>query len=275
MPEMRKSGMIAVSRPVGKGSDTAEMIQRLGWTPLIFHTVELKPLASEKIRHQIESVLSTGRIDWIVFMSSTGVELFFDNLAPQDRHILSRPNRTRFLAVGPRTKQMLVSNGVSDADIPETYSSTGVDDWFSRIIPKTVRILLVRSASAEDALARSLEYRGATVTTINLYESVVPDDTGSVLDLLSRLKAGEIGAVLFTSAVSVSNFFKIAETRVASNELAHLLENKIVGAIGPVTARMLWDRHVKTVIPDEYLIEKAIAKLIETVKADSSKRLVA
>jgi uroporphyrinogen-III synthase len=267
---------IAISRPFGQGPDTAETVRKLGWTPLIFHTVELKPLDPSRIREQTESVLSQGTVDWIVFMSSTGVKLFFDNITPLDRQIITAPNGTHFLAVGPRTRELLVHYGIMEAEVPDSYSSAGVGEWFSRMTPEHIRIVLVRSSSAEDSLARSLEYRGATVTTISLYESALPDDTESVFYLLSRLETGEVDAVLFTSAVSVSNFFKIAETRFETSHLTRLLKNTVVGAIGPVTARRLWDRDVATVVPDEYLIEKAITKLIEkTLKATSAGRPVA
>src|SRR6266581_6743436 len=76
---------IAITRPVGKGTDTAELVKSLGWTPFIFHTVELKPLDDQKIIGQIRSCLTQGQIDWIVFMSSTGVKLLFDVLTSHPR----------------------------------------------------------------------------------------------------------------------------------------------------------------------------------------------
>src|SRR5437867_12068675 len=89
---------IAITRPVGKGGDTAELVRNLGWTPFIFHTVELKPLDDQKIMAQIQSSLTQGQIDWIVFMSSTGVKLLFDVLATYP-NLPRIPPETRFLAV--------------------------------------------------------------------------------------------------------------------------------------------------------------------------------
>src|SRR5438093_11970644 len=81
---------IAITRHVGKGGDTAELVRSLGWTPFIFHTVELKPLDDKKIIDQMRSSLTQGQIDWIVFMSPTGVKLLFDVLASYpDQPIIS------------------------------------------------------------------------------------------------------------------------------------------------------------------------------------------
>ncbi len=252
---------IAITRPVGKGSDTAELVKSLGWTPFIFHTVELKPLDEQKILGQIQSSLIQGQVDWIVFMSSTGVKLLFDVLTSHPSMLRFR-RETRFLAVGPRTREMLLRYGITEALVPKNYSSAGVDEWFRQLDPKHLRIVLVRSSSAEDSLANSLMGKGATVATINIYDSAMPTDPQSVFDFLDGLRLGRFAAVLFTSAISVSNFFTIAETEFEATWLIDRLNRILVGAVGPVTAERLRNRGVETNVPDEYLIEKAVAKLI-------------
>jgi len=251
---------IAITRPVGKGSDTAELIKSLGWTPFIFHTVELKPLDEQMILDQIQSCL-THQIDWIVFMSCTGVKLLFDIITSHP-NLPRIPPETRFLAVGPRTRESLLHYGITQTTVPEKYSSTGLDEWFSQLNRKNPRIVLIRSLSADASLANSLRAKGATVTTINIYDSAMPTDLQSVFDFLNGLRLGQFAAVLFTSAISVSNFFTIAETKFEGTGLIHRLNRILVGAVGPVTAERLRNRGVETNVPDEYLIEKAIAKLI-------------
>ena len=252
---------IAITRPVGKGSDTAELVKNLGWIPFIFHTVELKPLDEQNILGQIQSSLIQGQPDWIVFMSSTGVKLLFDVLTSHPS-VPRFPRETRLLAVGPRTRETLLRYGITEALVPKNYSSAGVDEWFGQSDPKHLRIVLVRSSSADDSLANSLTAKGAIVRTINIYDSAMPTDLQSVFDFLDGLRLGRFAAVLFTSAISVSNLFTIAETRFEGTGLIHRLNRILVGAVGPVTAERLRNRGVETNVPDEYLIEKAVAKLI-------------
>src|SRR5438034_7301347 len=252
---------IAITRPVGKGGDTAELVRNLGWTPFIFHTVELKPLDDQKIMAQIRSSLTQGQIDWIVFMSSTGVKLLFDVLASYP-NLPRIPSETRFLAVGPRTRESLLHYGITQTIVTEKYSSTGLDEWFSHLNRKNPRIVLIRSLSANASLANSLRAKGATVTTVNIYDSAMPTDLQSVFDFLDGLRLGQFAAVLFTSAISVSNFFTIAETHFEGTGLIDRLNRILVGTVGPVTAERLRNRGVETNVPDEYLIEKAITKLI-------------
>ncbi len=212
---------IAITRPVGKGSDTAELVKSLGWTPFIFHTVELKPFSDQKIMEQIRSSLTQGQLDWIVFMSPTGVKL-----------------------------------------LPEEYSSAGVDEWFSHLDCKDLRVVLVRSSSADASLANFLTSKGATVETVNIYDSGMPTDSQSVFDFLEGLRLGRFAAVLFTSAVSVSNFFRIAETEFESAEIVRRLKRVTVGAIGPVTAEQLRKMGIEPAVPDVYLMKNAVARLI-------------
>src|SRR6266702_3688287 len=148
---------IAITRPVGKGGDTAELVRSLGWTPFIFHTVELKPLDDRKIIDQIRSSLTQGQIDWIVFMSSTGVKLLFDVLASYP-HLPRIPPETRFMAVGPRTRETLLRYGIPEALVPKNYSSAGVDEWFGQLDPKHLRIDLGRLAT-RPVCGRSLHER--------------------------------------------------------------------------------------------------------------------
>jgi uroporphyrinogen-III synthase len=251
---------IAVTRPVGKGEDTAEFVRSLGWTPFIFHTVDLKPVESREITNQLQYCLNQGPIAWIVFMSTSGVRLLFDIIG-SDSRLQKALETMRFLAVGPKTRDSLVHYGVSQAFLPERYSSTGIDEFFSRTVSKNPHVVLVRSASADDSLANSLTSRGMVVRTINAYDSVMPKDLQSAHDFLDELLRGRFAAVLFTSAVSVSNLFKIAKTKLDESQVVELLNGVHVGAIGPATAKELESRGIGFVMPDEYLIENALLKL--------------
>ncbi len=251
---------IAVTRPVGKGEDTAEFVRGLGWTPFIFHTVDLMPVETLEIANQLQYCLNQGPIAWIVFMSSSGVRLLFDAIG-SDPSLQKALEKTRFLAVGPKTRDTLAHYGISEVFLPEKYSSIGVDEFFSRTVSKNLHVVLVRSASADDSLANSLTSRGISVRTINTYNSVMPKDLRSAHEFLDDLLRGRFAAVLFTSAVSVSNLFTIAKTNLDESKVVDLLNGVLVGAIGPATAKELQNRGIGAVMPDDYLIENALLKL--------------
>src|SRR6266540_2786075 len=95
---------LAVTRPVGQGRDTASLIRKLEWTPLIFHTVELKPRPARLVSRELNGIVSSGAPDWFVFMSPKGAGLFFKALQGLEGPARRILDGSRILAVGPKTE---------------------------------------------------------------------------------------------------------------------------------------------------------------------------
>ncbi len=255
---------LAVTRPLGEGDDTAEFIRQLGWQSLIFHTVELKPRNAEEIFSELRTVLSEGPVDYLAFMSPKGVSLLFDVLKTHPSTLPGALGHLHIVAVGPKTREALLSQGVQEVLMPEDYSSTGVAGLLSRVSLKGKRVILGRSAEASDVLAKALTAKGAVVRTLRLYDSSTPTDRNSVLRCLEGLRKNRFQGVLFTSAVSVSNLFKMAKGSMSPNDLVEHLTHSLVGAIGPATAKRLREFGIELhVTPARHLINEAIRALAE------------
>ena len=237
-------------------------VRKLGWIPFIVHAVELKPLARSSILKEFSRVISEGPIDWLVFMSSTGVDAFFDALNPHSNGLPRGAGKPRVIAVGPMTSEALIRQGVQGAVVPEKYSSGGILDYFSRFELKGHRVVLVRSSAADDHLSVSLTSSEALVETISIYRSTIPSNVESVLGFLAGLDKGQFQAVLFTSAASASNLFSIAERENPRSHLIRLMSSTLVGAIGPATGERLRELGLDPMVPGRYLIEEAIDELV-------------
>jgi len=259
-PSSKKT--IAITRPIGKGEETSRFVRKLGWTPFIIHAVELRPLVISSILKEFSRVIGEGPIDWLVFMSSSGVDAFFDMLKSHSSVLPSASGQIRIMAIGPKTSAALRRHGVQDVVVPEKYSSVGIENHLSKFEMKGQRVVLVRSSAADQRLAVALTSKGASVETITIYESHIPENRESALDFLARLEKGQFQAVLFTSAASASNIFSIAESRIPASQLVHLMRSPLVGAIGPATAERLRELGVDPSIPERYLIEDAIDGLV-------------
>lgn len=256
-------GTLAVTRPYGEGKETAQLVERLGWKPFIFHTVELKPLLQGEIVASLEGTLAEETPEFVVFMSQTGVRVLFE--AAKNRPGLYERLKSRSLiAVGPRTRKALLEHRVQNALVPPEYSTRGILTLLAGSSTKRQRILLTRSSEATDDLEKALVAQGASVETLVLYESVIPTDTTSVSSFLDNLQSTGFHAVLFTSAVSALNLFNIAEKLVSRKRLVQLLARTIVGAIGPVTSAKLQELGVRIdVVPSKYLIREAVQEIIK------------
>src|SRR5712691_7625369 len=261
---------IAITRPVGQGEETSRFVRRLGWTPFIVHAVELRPLEQSSILREFSRVIGEGPVDWLVFMSPSGVDAFFDMLKSHSSILPSASGQIRIMAVGPKTSAALGRHGVQDVGVPEKFSSAGIASHLSKFEIKGQRMVLVRSSAADEILANGLASKGASVETITLYQSLVPTNRESVLDFLARLEKGQFQAVLFTSAASVSNLFSMAEREIPLSQLIRLMKSPLVGAVGPATAERLRRLGVEPTVPGRYLIEDAVGELVKKYEQRST-----
>jgi uroporphyrinogen-III synthase len=238
-------------------------VRKLGWTPFIVHAVELRPLEQSSILSEISRIVGEGPVDWLVFMSPTGVDAFFEMLMSHSSVLPSVLGQIRIMAVGPKTSGALRRHGVQDVVVPEKYSSAGIADHLSKREVKGQRVVLIRSSAADDRLSGSLASNGAAVETITIYQSLIPTNRESVLDFLAGLEKGQFQAVLFTSAASASNLFSMAEHEIPRSVLINLMRSPLVGAIGPATAEKLQELGIDPSVPGRYLIEDAIGQLVK------------
>ena len=255
--------VLAITRPLGKGEDTAQFAKESGWRPFLLHTVELKPYSARRILSELEAQLGGRLPDWIVFMSRTGVRVLLDALSGNPDLSKRLFGHARVLAVGPRTRDELSSRSISHVSVPEKYSSSHIFDFLGKLELHGVRIVLIRSSQASDFLASRLQAEGATVSTLKTYESVIPYDSSSVERFAEGLSKNEFHAVLFTSSLSAANLFKMTEKIMSPQRLVGLLSDCLVAAIGPVTAQKLLELGVKPdCVPETYLITEAIEEIV-------------
>ena len=183
----------------------------------------------------------------------------------------------RIVAVGPKTRQALTEQGVRDVLVPATYTSEGVAELLSSSSRLDgARVVLARSSEANESLATRLAIRGANVSSVTVYFSSLPQNDLTVTRLVETLKEHLVDGILFTSSLSATNLFRIAERIVSPNELAKLLDDCLVSAIGPVTADKLRQLGVEPdAQPNHYLIEEALRLMAETLRRrDTSTAMV-
>lgn len=257
---------IAVTRPVGKGSETVEFIRELGWDPLIVHTVQLRPRDQSELFSELRDILATGSLDWLVFMSVEGVQALFQVFRAYGNLLPSITGSCRFLAVGPKTREALREQGVGEVAVPESYSSEGVAAFLAASTRRRGSVLLARSAEADDSLGGSLASKGFKAVTIHAYSSSLPAERASVREFVACLKRRQVGGVLFTSSKSASSLFEMVEGDIGRDELVGLLRDAKVGAIGPATAGKLRELGLEpNVQPTHYLINEGVKLLVDSL----------
>lgn len=218
---------VLITRAAHQVGELVMLLEAAGATPLVMPTVQTVPLAEQAL-----SGLDITRYGWIIFTSANAVRFFLD-LYPQVKSGNGRRDgRPAIAAVGPATASALVDSGISVDAMPATYTGTEVPAALGDI--QGARILLPRSAIADDALPAALRASGAAVDELPLYTAVArfPDE----VTLSSVIAGGVVDAVLFTSPSTVRGFVTVAAD---APELHALTQDAVLACIGPTTAAAL------------------------------------
>lgn len=168
--------------------------------------------------------------DWLLFTSANGVESFFRRLRRQRNSVRTLAGH-QVAAIGPATEKALRNRGVRADVVPDEFRAEGLLRALGPAGWRGRRVLLARAAKAREVLPRVLRRRGALVTVVPAYETVVPRASRR---LAKKIFSGQKpDAVTFTSSSTVQNFAAL----VGRARLRRVLNGVAVASIGPVTSR--------------------------------------
>jgi uroporphyrinogen-III synthase len=260
-----KGKTIAITRPRGQAEEVAELIEKRGGKPYFIPTIEIKgPHDLGPIKKFIDE-LQKEKIDYVIFMSVNGVRYLLsasENLSQLDETVEGL-KKTITVAVGPRTAQELQAHQIQVNLIPARYTSEGIIQSLQQLDISGKSIRMPRTSGATPTLKEKLGEMGALVQEVYVYDSVLPVDPNLNEKFFQDLTAGKIDAVIFGSALSVKNLFKMLKDQISPEKLRDLFNNKLtVVAIGPVTSEALVEMDVKVdVMPDKHLFEETLIAL--------------
>lgn len=222
---------VLITRPREQAAELADRLAALGAETIEAPMIRIAPADDlAPLRRAAENV---DAFDWIVFTSGNGVEAFMNVLldGTRDLRALKGP---LLCAVGTGTAERLMRFGLRVDLLPTEFRSEGVIAALEqRGSLDGARILLPRGDIARDVVADELRERGALVTDIIAYRTLLDDSPRDEdPDIYGLLLQGKIDVVTFTSASAVRNFARV----YGPEQSVDLLRNTVVAAIGPVTA---------------------------------------
>ena len=172
--------------------------------------------------------------------------------------------RTRIIARGPKARGAIQAAGLqadwvaeseTSAEILETLLSEGVAGQ---------RVAIQHHGAGADGLDSELAAAGADIASLVVYRWGPPPDPEALRASVLDAAAGEIDAVVFTSAPGASAWLRAADDcGVADALLARLRDGRMVAAaVGPVTARPLQDRGIDPVVPERGRLGALVRTLV-------------
>ncbi len=222
---------VLVTRPRAQAAELVDLLRDLGADPIEAPMIRIDP--PEDTEALERAAAQAAQFDLVVFASSNAVDAFVRQVlaGPGDIRDLKGP---RLCAVGPGTAEQLGRYGLRADVLPREFRAEAVVEAIVASVPVAgLKVLLPRADIGREIIAQQLRERGASVTEVIAYRTVIEDlSREGDPDIYRMLLDRQIDVVTFTSGSAVRNF----ATVFGAEQAADLLQATLVAAIGPVTA---------------------------------------
>ncbi len=263
---MLEGKIIAITRSKEDSSEFIDLATKNNAKPLPLPTIELVSKGEKIVNEFLDSVKQYDP-DYSVFMSSKAVKLLFDvarQVSKFEKLQLAVAN-TIVMAVGPKTKTALENEGIKVAYMPDTFSSVGVGELFTKLHAVGKKVIVPRSGASTPFLKELLNKIGIDVKEIHLYDVCAFRDTTQWNEFRELFSQNKIDGIVFTSASSVRGFFEIMSKDYDENSLLENLQKSSIVAIGPFTADELKNFNVKNTVSEVHTILGSFDTIKETL----------
>lgn len=239
---------IVITRALHQIEEFAELLEAQGAIPILYPCIAVQPPADTRALD--EMLGSLDRYDWLIITSTNTLFAMAERI--HAIHVIPAFDKVKIAVIGEKTEDTLAEfYGVTAAFVPDKFTAIVL----AKSLPLEAgeAICLPQSTIAEDKLAEDLTARGATVTVIPAYETVIGEGGEDVPYLLQE---NQIDALTFTSPSTVTNFLK----RIHPLSVPDLPTI----CIGPSTAQRAEDCGFREIIlPEEYSLQGMLDMLIQ------------
>jgi len=249
---------IAITRSEEDSEEFIELVSHENARPIPLPTIELVSKGDKIVDEFLESIQQYDP-DYSVFMSSKAVKLLFDTAKKNSKYekLQLAVANTIVIAVGPKTKTALESEGIKVSYIPKRFSSVGVGEVLTRLNAVGKKVLVPRSGASTPFLRNLLEKIGLDVKEIHLYDVHSFGDVSQWKEFSELFSQNKIDGIVFTSASSVRAFFDILEKNFDEKTLLNNLQKTKIVSIGPFTSEELNKFNVKNSVANVHTISGA------------------
>jgi uroporphyrinogen III methyltransferase/synthase len=221
---------VVVTRATDQAGELIELLRNRGAEPLAYPCIAVAQPEDTASLDAALQAMCAGEFDCLVLTSRNGVTALRARLLALglDPEGLSR---VAVAAVGPATARAVERElGVRAVTVPDEFVAEALAAALAGRLRPGERVLLCQADIARAVLAESLAAAGAAVTSVVAYRTVI--GAGGV-DLPALLEAGQVDAILLTSASTAHNLRR----RLDAESGRHVdLAGVCVACLGPIVA---------------------------------------
>jgi len=170
----------------------------------------------------------------------------------------------RIVARGPKARGAIQAAGLQADWVAESETSAEIAQVLLDEGVRGLKVAVQHHGAGADGLDEAFEAAGAHVRSLVVYRWGPPPDPAALAASVAATAAGEIDAVVFTSAPGAAAWLAAAdEAGVADAIRRRFVRGAIVAAaVGPVTARPLVERGIVPLVPDRGRLGSLVRTLV-------------
>ncbi|MCK4929423.1 MAG: uroporphyrinogen-III synthase [Methanosarcinales archaeon] len=249
---------VAIMRPVRYEQDSIQVCRTAGFDVISAPMIEILDKRDEHFDGFVSRILA-GQSDIVIFTSANGIDHTLDKVTDRDAFITAL-NRITTIAIGPKTREAALEQGIEISFMPESYSSEGLVEAIRNDVQGKV-VDIARSSHGAPILVEGLKAAGAEVFETQVYEIAIPVRGSAQEELIQAILDKTVDAVVFTSSMMVRNFLEMASQMGCKDEVIGMLndEGVVVAAIGHPTSNTLNIYKIQVnIISNEYTFNALI-----------------
>ncbi len=229
-----------------RAPEMEKLISLQGGRPFVAPALREAPIEANIEAFAFAETLFAGGFDMVILLTGVGtkyLQTVIETRFPPGQ-FAEAMRRVTVVARGPKPVAVCRELGIPIALVaPEPNTWREVLDVTAGRSER--RIAVQEYGKTNPDLTKALEERGATVTSVPVYQWTLPDDTGPLREAVRRLAAKEFQVALFTTSSQVDHLVKIAELDHAVSDMREGLEQTVIASIGPTTTETLEDHGFK------------------------------
>jgi uroporphyrinogen-III synthase len=252
---------VAIMRPVRYEQDSIQICQQAGFDVISAPMIEILDKRDEYFNGFVSRILA-GQSDIVIFTSANGIDHTLDKVPGRDAFITAL-NRITTIAIGPKTREAALVQGIEISFMPESYSSEGLVEAIRNDVRGKV-VDIARSSHGAPVLVEGLKAAGAEVFETQVYEIASPARDSAQEELIHAIMDETVDAVVFTSSMMVWNFLEMASQMGCKDEVIRMLNDSdiVVAAIGHPTSNTLNMNKIQVnIISNEYTFNALIKEV--------------
>jgi uroporphyrinogen-III synthase len=226
-----------------RATELASLVVTFGGHPVVAPALREAPLESNTAAIAFLSALMRREVDVVVLLTGVGTRALA-SLAERlhGRHAFAQAlARPVLVSRGPKPVAALRELGLAPwmtAPKPHTWREIliALDERRDDLPLRGARLAVQEYGVPNRDLARELKARGAVVTSVPIYQWLLPEDIAPLRGAVDAIARGELDAVLLTSSIQMVHLLQVAADMGCEADVRSGLQRMIIASIGPMTS---------------------------------------